>query len=56
MKEYIKHKREELIWSLIAQDYSMQDIADMFGTHKVAIHRISKLKPDNWESPWKKVR
>lgn len=56
MKEYVKHKRTELIWSLISQDYSLQDIADMFGSTKTAIHRISKDRPKDWESPWKKVK
>lgn len=56
MKEYVRHKRDELIWALIVQDYSLQDVADMFNINKTAIHRIVKARPKNWESPWKKIR
>jgi hypothetical protein len=56
IKEYVKHKRDEIIWSVSEQDYSLADIGMMFNLSKTQIHNIISSKPADWKSPWVKRR
>lgn len=56
IKHYLKEKRQELIWALSKQDYSLADIAAMFNTSKTAVHRVVNKMPEGWETPWTKIR
>jgi predicted DNA-binding protein YlxM (UPF0122 family) len=56
MKQYLYAKRDEIIWSLGSQDYSLADIAAVFNLSKTAVHKIMGKKPDGWSSPWVKVK
>ena len=55
MKKFIKDKRKELIWSISEQDYSLPEMADIFGSNTSTLHRIIKEMPKGWKSPWIKV-
>ena len=52
IKQYLKEKRDEIIRALGQQNYSLQDIADMFGTNKTEIFRVIKGTPKGWTTPW----
>jgi predicted DNA-binding protein YlxM (UPF0122 family) len=54
MKEYLREKRNELLWSMCEQDYSVSDIGAIFGLPKSTTHDIIKKRPDGWTSPWTK--
>lgn len=54
-KSYIVEKRKELIWALSLQDYSYQDIGDIFGVHRSTVKRIVDAMPKNWTPKWVKV-
>lgn len=54
IKEYLQDKRNELIWSLAEQDYSLTDIGSIFNLSKTQIHNIVKQRPADWKSPWVK--
>ena len=56
IKKYNQDKRDELIWSVSSQDYSLADIAEMYNLSKTQIHNIIKAKPVGWKSPWVKRR
>lgn len=54
MKQYLKEKRDEIIWALSEQDYRRVDIAEMFNVSKMKITRIIEKKPDDYKSKWVK--
>ena len=56
MKQYLYAKRDEIIWSLGSQDYSLADIAAVFNMSKTGVHKIISKRPDGWSSPWVKVK
>lgn len=54
-QEMLTTKRHELIWSLAAQGYSHQDIADILKkVDRSNITRITNKMPEGWTSPWVK--
>jgi predicted DNA-binding protein YlxM (UPF0122 family) len=52
MKKYVEEKRSEIIRALGQQDYTLQDIADMFNASKTSIFRIIDSTPKGWITPW----
>jgi predicted DNA-binding protein YlxM (UPF0122 family) len=54
MKQHIKHKQTELIRALGMQDYSYQEIADIFGVSKSYVFKIISTTSKDWISPWVK--
>ena len=56
MKQYLKEKREQLMWAMSEQDYSLADIGAIFGLPKSTAHDIIKKKPEGWVSPWVKIK
>lgn len=54
MKQHIKHKQTELIRALGIQDYSYQEIADIFGVSKSYVFKIISTTSKEWISPWVK--
>jgi hypothetical protein len=54
MKEHLRQKREEIIWSLLnQQNFSMRDVGTMFNiTNPTTVMRIYKRMPKGWKSPW----
>ena len=56
MKKYLQYKRDELVWALGTQDYSLADIAAVFNMSKTGVHKIMSKCPDSWVSPWVKVK
>lgn len=58
MPPYLKHKQEELIWSLASdkQGYNGSQIALIFNLPRSTTHEIIKRKPEGWTSPWSKTR
>lgn len=56
-KQHIIAKRDEIIMSLGQQDYSLQEIADMYTEiNKAKVFRIIKKTPEGWKSPWIKIK
>jgi len=51
---YLLEKRNEILWSMSLQDYSLSQLAWVFGISKTAIYNIVKERPENWISPWTK--
>ena len=54
MKKHIKDKRDELIWALSIQDYSLAEIGTVFGLNSSTIMRIIRNKPKDWQPKWVK--
>lgn len=55
MKTHLRDKRNEYIWSLINQDYSLADLAVIFGLSKTQIFNVKEEMPKGWISPWAKT-
>lgn len=55
IKPHLVAKRNEYIWSLVAQKYSYAEIADIFNLSKSRIHVIANNMPAGWKSPWIKM-
>lgn len=52
-KLHLLDKRDELIWALSLQDFSLADIAFMFNIgHREQVSRIIKKKPSDWSPKW----
>lgn len=56
IEQYLAHKRNEIVWSLIKQGYTSTQVSRMFSMPRSTAHKIASQMPHNWESPWKKVR
>lgn len=56
MPPYLKDKRDEFIWALVAQGYNGTQIAQVFNLHRSTVHDIIKQMPEGYVSPWRKVR
>ncbi len=54
MEEYLKDKRDELMWSIYKQGYNSAQVGRIFGLTRSSAHDIIKRMPKNWESPWVK--
>lgn len=54
MKTHVKHKQTELIRALGKQDYSYQEIADMFGVTKSYVYKIISSTAKDYVCPWVK--
>lgn len=52
MKTHIKHKQTELIRALGPQDYSYQEIADIFGVSKSHVFKIISNTSKDYVCPW----
>ena len=54
IENHLMSKRDELIWSLSAQqDYRPSQIAKIFNfEHISTVMRIIERKPQRWQSPW----
>jgi hypothetical protein len=55
MKMHLKEKRDELIWALSLQDYTLADIGTVFKLNRSTIFRIIEEKPKNWKPKWVKA-
>jgi len=54
---HLVDKRNEWIWSLaVQQDYNASEIALMATLHRSTVHDIINKMPENWVSPWRKVK
>lgn len=57
IEQILVEKRNEIIWSLFTQQtYSIRQIAFMFNQPKSTIHLIINQMPEDWISPWKKIK
>lgn len=54
MKKHIKDKQAELIRALGVQDYSYQEIADIFGVNKSYVYKIISNTSKDYICPWVK--
>lgn len=52
MKQHIKEKRDELIWALSLQEYTLTEIGSIFGLNRSTILRIINKKPKDWQPKW----
>lgn len=56
MKEFLREKRDELIWALSLQEYNYEEIGQMFnGLNRSTVMRIIERKPRGWKPKWVKV-
>lgn len=56
MPQYLKDKRNELIWALSKQGFNGSQLALIFSIHRSTVHEIIKKMPEGWESPWRKTK
>ena len=56
MEEYLKDKREELMWGIAKQGYNAAQVGRIFGLSRSTANDIIKKMPVDWQSPWQKVR
>jgi transposase len=56
MEEYLKEKRQELMWSIAKQGYSAAQVGRIFGLSRSTAADIIKKMPVDWQSPWVKVK
>jgi len=56
IKPYLSTKRAEIIWALRQQDYTLEDIGDIFNISRQRVHTICAQMPDGWKSPWIKIK
>lgn len=56
MKRHLLMKRSELIWALSLQDYTISEIAEIFGISTSRADILIKSRPADWSSPWIKVK
>jgi DNA-directed RNA polymerase sigma subunit (sigma70/sigma32) len=56
MKPYLSTKRAEIIWALRQQDYTLEDIGDIFNISRQRVHTVCTQMPDGWKSPWIKIK
>ena len=56
MEDYLREKRNELMWSLAKQGYNAAQIGKMFGLTRAASNDVIKTMPATWRSPWSKKR
>ena len=54
LKEHLRHKQSELIRALGTQDYSYQEIANIFGVSKSYVFKIISTTSKEWVCPWVK--
>lgn len=54
MKKHIKDKQSELIRALGVQDYSLQEIADIFGVSKSYVFKVISTTSKDYVCPWVK--
>lgn len=54
MKIHVKHKQTELIRALSTQDYSYQEIADIFNVSKSYVFNVVSSTSKDWVCPWVK--
>lgn len=56
MEEFLREKREELVWALSAQGYTDAQIGRLFNVSRATIFHIIRRKPKSYKSPWRKVK
>lgn len=57
MQELLDQKRTELIWALSLQEYTHEDIAYILrSVDRSTITRTINRRPENWSSPWVKIK
>ena len=56
MKPYLSTKRAEIIWALRQQNYTLEDIGDIFNISRQRVHTICQQMPTDWKSPWIKIK
>jgi len=52
MKSHLIEKRNELIWALSLQEYSLAQIGKIFNVDRSTIMRIVRTKPQDWKPKW----
>ena len=52
IEQYLKDKREELIWALAVQGYENIQIANIFNLGRMAVKRIIDKRPKDWQPKW----
>lgn len=56
-EEYLIHKRNEIVWSLVSQGYTAAQISRMFSNlGRSNTHKIVISCPKGYKSPWVKVK
>lgn len=55
MTQYLREKREELIFAMDSQGYNFSQIGEIFGIDRATVLRILRKKPKNWKVKWVKV-
>lgn len=55
LEDYLRDKRDEIVWSLVVQGYTPSQISRMFSTlGRSNTHKIVTACPKNYRSPWVK--
>lgn len=52
IKKHIKDKQTEFIRALGTQDYSLQEIADIFGVNKSYVYKVISSTSKDYVCPW----
>lgn len=56
LEPYLVLKRNEIVWSLVKQGYTSAQVSRMFSMPKSTAHKIAGQLPENWVSPWIKIK
>ena len=52
MEIHLQEKRDEIIWALSLQDYTLAQIGRMFKLNRSTVLRIIEAKPKDWQPKW----
>ena len=56
LEAYLVEKRNEIIWHLVFQNYTVAQIARMFNfRHRATVLRIVEKRPEGYKPKWTKV-
>ncbi len=56
VEKHLIAKRNELMWALSLQDYSLASIGRIFKMDRSSVLRIVRLKPRDWKPKWVKTQ
>jgi len=52
MEPHLREKRDELIWALDLQGYTLAQIGRIFNRNRATILDVIKKKPKDWVPKW----
>lgn len=56
IEQYLREKREEIIFALSCQDYTEAQIGRLFRLPRSYVHKILKKKPEGYSPKWVKKK